>query len=265
MMDHLRMLFLAIFLLSTPVAVFCAFQLGYDKSYCAIANSYAFSLAMDMLYLYPLLNPFSKQSLSERVNKATMHWILFLTVFTEVVFQIPHNIMVAQLQSVKGSSAEWPFYTYGFSDSRWNNYHEGTGLAPEVWLINWNDALLGIAVLFALIYRYKFNANSSRNNTSATVILVLLVVFRDATLWRETVEYMWDHHRKSYPFSTDDLMYRPHAIACLWTVNGLWLIAPLISLKWAYDQIMLLTVITSTRNSTSATTSSSTCSAKKNM
>lgn len=85
---------------------------------------------------------------------------------------------------------EWPFYSYGLSDNRWDEYNSGNGIAPEVWLINWNDGGLGLLVALAAVYHH-YNAGSTRS----LVLLVLLVLFRDATLWRETVEYMWDHHR----------------------------------------------------------------------
>ena len=36
-----------------------------------------------------------------------------------------------------------------------------------------------------------------------------------------------------YPHTTANAELRPHAIACIWLVNGLWLIAPLFSCLWA--------------------------------
>ena len=56
----------------------------------------------------------------------------------------------------------------------------------------------------------------------------------------ETVEYFYDHHTKGYPHTTDDPTYRIHAIACLWLVNILWLLAPLVSLVWGYQKIAAL-------------------------
>ena len=119
-----------------------------------------------------------------------------------------------------------------FQDSRWNNYHDGKGLAPEVRLINWNDGGLGIAVGLAYLYYCR----SSRGRAQI-LPLVLITLFRDATLWRETVEYMWDHHRKNYPYTIQDQEFRDIAILCLWTVNGIWLIAPIVTLIWAHQQL----------------------------
>eukprot|EP00613_Pedinella_sp_CCMP2098_P003427 CAMPEP_0171638712 /NCGR_PEP_ID=MMETSP0990-20121206/29173_1 /TAXON_ID=483369 /ORGANISM="non described non described, Strain CCMP2098" /LENGTH=229 /DNA_ID=CAMNT_0012212095 /DNA_START=73 /DNA_END=763 /DNA_ORIENTATION=+ len=85
----------------------------------------------------------------------------------ELVFQIPHNVFVSALEARKGSLVEWPFYSYGLSDSRWSSYsialkNEGgsavgsnssqkAGLDPAVWLINANDASLGFLVLYAWV------------------------------------------------------------------------------------------------------------------
>lgn len=57
---------------------------------------------------------------------------------------------------------------------------------------------------------------------------------------RETVEYMWDHHRTGYPHTTAEAGYHKHAVACLWLVNLLWLLAPLITVLWAYEQLLLM-------------------------
>lgn len=234
-LDYYGVLFLSIFFLSTPAAVIATYWFNVDRIKCAILNSYGFSSAMIAMYLYPFIVPTASPGydLKNRIHKATMNWIIWLSVFTEVVFQIPHNLFVKNLDVAKGTPLEWPFYSYGLSDSRWSNYHNGTGLSPEVWLINWNDAGLGILVLIALVYYY-----THQKNVKSTVALVLITLFRDATLWRETVEYMWDHHRKSYHLTTQDSVYRHHAILLLWLVNGIWLIAPVVTILWSYYQIM---------------------------
>ena len=261
-MDLYLAFFLILFLASTPIAVLCAHIYEHDHFLCAIVNSYAFSVGMIGLYAYPFFD--TRLKLDGRIHKATMNWILWLSVFTEIVFQIPHNLLVKQLYEVRGSALEWPFFSYGLSDSRWNDYHHGTGLAPEVWLINLNDAGLGIVVAIALFcYKYQIRSRDSRRSALAVgsgnggcgdaddscpcvlpgrfnwaIVLALVTVFRDATLWRETVEYMWDHHRKGYPFTTTDPIYRPHAIAILWLVNIVWLIAPISTIFWAHNCIM---------------------------
>ena len=70
------------------------------------------------------------------------------------------------------------------------------------------------------------------------LLLALVVVWRDATLFRENVEYMvLQHHVAGYPFTTRSATYRPHAIACLWLVNGLWFVAPVVSAVWAWGEV----------------------------
>ena len=233
MADYYQLFFLSLLFLSTPVAVIAHFVYNVDRNYCSIANSYGFSIALISLYLYPFIVPLKDCTLSSRINKATMNWIIWLTVFTEIIFQIPHNVFVKQLHDNRGTPIEWPFHSYGLSDSRWNNYHDGAGLANEVWLINWNDGVLGLLVFAALVMFYV-----QKKSAQSTTILALVTLFRDATLWRETVEYMWDHHRQAYPHTTRDPVYRPHAILLLWLVNGVWLVAPITTALWAYSQII---------------------------
>jgi hypothetical protein len=49
--------------------------------------------------------------------------------------------------------------------------------------------------------------------------------------------YMFDHHRKGYPYTTADPALRPHGIALLWLINVMWLVAPLLTLVWAWQQL----------------------------
>ena len=72
------------------------------------------------------------------------------------------------------------------------------GLPPLVQLINYNDFCLGLLVFLALLRELRMKALSESANhhhqqqqIGTSLSLVLLVVFRDATLWRETVEYLW--------------------------------------------------------------------------
>jgi hypothetical protein len=162
---------------------------------------------------------------------------LWLSVFTEIMFQIPHNLLTPTLSRLKGTVFMWPFDTYGkLADSRWSDFEEH--LEPEVWLINVNDASLGFLVL--ILYYLRTTSSSSPYYAKKTIFGVrlhvwftLIVVFRDATLFRETVEYMWNHHRLEYPFTCQDPSYRLHGIAILWLVNILWLIAPVLTMYWA--------------------------------
>ena len=227
----LERFFLALFLLSTPVACIAVFVHGGDRQWWALANSYGFSAGMIGLYLAPLCLRTSS-SFRARLEAATMHWLVWLSCFTELAFQIPHNLFVRQLHERRGTLVEWPFYAYGLSDARWSRYQGGRGLAPEVWLINWNDAGLGALVAALLLYARQ------RRTARARAALVVAALFRDATLWRETVEYMLDHAREGYPHSTTVRPLRPHAVACLWLVNIVWLVAPLSTALWAYHELV---------------------------
>lgn len=231
-------LFLCLFLASTPAAVFSAFALGFDRALCAIINQYLFSAAMIGLYVAPLLSPLAADCVGARarLERATMNWVVWLSVFTQVVFQVPHNVFTRQLHAARGTVVEWPFYAYGLSDARWASYDGGRGLPFVVQLINYNDALLGAAVGCALAWR-TWAGGAGGAGVAPRSLFVLLVVFRDATLFRETVEYMLDHHRSGYAHTVSDPALRPHAIACLWMVNIVWLVAPILTVAWALHQI----------------------------
>jgi hypothetical protein len=232
--DVVRYGLLLQFMGSAPIAMIAVFGMGCDRTLSAVVNSYAFSSAMVALYFYPFLWPSSWKEFTfvNRLDLATTNWLIWLSVFTELTFQIPHNLMVRLFHEYKDSAFEWPFYAYGLSDSRWSEYNHGSGLDPYVWFINFNDASLGVVVLAALIFR------SLRPGLNSTVMLSIVVLFRDATLFRETVEYMWDMHRKDYPFTIADNSYRIHGIFCLWLVNIIWIVAPVLSTIWAYHQII---------------------------
>jgi hypothetical protein len=235
--DSLELVCLATFLLATPVAAIAVFALGCNREWWAVANSYGFSVSYCILYMYPLLAPRCTAAVgfTARLHKATMLWAVWLSCFTELAFQPWHNLFVRQLHEQRGTVLEWPFYAYGLTDARWSQYNGGHGLEPEVWLINVNDAGWGFLVAIALVHQRLREGSWER----PSLFLILTLLFRDATLWRETVEYMWDHHRNGYPHSTADAALRPHAIACLWTVNGLWLVAPLLTIVWAHQQLRL--------------------------
>lgn len=250
------------FIASAPLAMLAVYKFEWERYRTAVLNSYAFSSAMVLLYLYPFLWPvsLSKYALAERIEEATMNWILWLSVFTELTFQIPHNLCVGYFHQHLGRPLEWPFFAYGLSDSRWSKYNNGEGLDAYVWAINVNDALFGYIVFLCWMFKRRIDGNVTASRTQrigAQVIFCLAVVFRDATIFRETVEYLWDMHRTNYPYSLpptythspqyplDDslrLSLRPHAIVCLWLVNVIWLIAPLVSVWWAYKHIMACSV-----------------------
>jgi hypothetical protein len=122
---------------------------------------------------------------------------------------------------------EWAFYSYSLSDSRWRDYTQDHGhiftLPFEVNFINWNDGLLGMMCI--TLWAWSKAKPSRKSHCS----LALAVLFRDATLWRETVGYLLHHHRGGYVYNTtSDPLLRPHAIYLLWGINGLWLVAPLL-------------------------------------
>ena len=210
------------FLFSTPLTAFFVFILGSEhREWWALANSYCFSSAYCLLYLWPLIGPRGDASNAERLDAATRNWIIWLSCFTQISFQIPHNLFTGALSRSRGSLVEWPFYAYALSDSRWAAYDtvwpdgKTVGLPPEVWLINLNDAGFGLLV-FCLYLRARSVASQPAAFPRARLLLALAVLWRDATLFRETFEYLVvQHHGAGYPFTTVDPDYRGHAIACL--------------------------------------------------
>ncbi len=227
---------LATFLASTPVAVYAVFALGGDREWWALANSYSFSTAYVVLLVWPLV--------CGRLDAAVANWVVWLTCFTQIVFQIPHNALVRTLHSRRGSLLEWPFFAYGVSDARWSTYTDrfwgvraaaadDVGLPPEVWLINWNDGFLGLVVLLALLA-----ARRAPPASAPRLFFLLALLFRDATLFRENLEYMLlQHHMPGYPHTTSDPARRPHALACLWLVNGPWFVGPPLTFVWAWREL----------------------------
>ena len=67
--------------------------------------------------------------------------------------------------------------------------------------------------------------------------MALLTLLTDATLLSETVECMSDHHCKAYPRTTTDPALRPQEIALLWIMNVMWLVAPLLTMLWAWQPL----------------------------
>ena len=217
-------LFLFTFLGSTPVSAVAVFACGGSREWWALANSYTFSSAYCLLYLWPLIAPRGGASFAERLDSATRNWLVWLSCFTQLAFQVPHNLFPRFLASQQGTLVEWPFYAYGLSDSRWaafeTKWPNGVShLPPEVFLINLNDAFFGALVLAAYMFARRDEtaavvadeitcpsldqcASGSRNapstkyahdaarsastRTRARVALALLLVWRDATLFRES-------------------------------------------------------------------------------
>ena len=75
------------------------------------------------------------------------------------------------------------------------------------------------------------------------LFFVLTLLFRDATLFRETVECLLvQHHMAGYPHTVADPLLRAHAIACLWwSINGPWVVVPLLSFAWVARRLLPLT------------------------
>jgi hypothetical protein len=249
--DPLRRGALALFLASTPCTMAAVFLFGCDRPRWACYNGVAFSSAFLLLFLGPLLSPCVKSrergagdsfvssvSFSARLQLAMDNWILWLTCFTQIAIQIPHNLFAKFLWERRGGVVEWPFYAYGLSDRRWSEYTpdgETFGLAGYVELINWNDGLLGLCVLAAYLYRRRqLHSGNTASIRASTVALALVVVFRDATLWRETVEYLGEHFFSGHAFSTVNPAVRKLAIANIYLINGLWILAPMLSPVWAW-------------------------------
>jgi hypothetical protein len=233
--DLLQFFWLALLFGSTPIALLLVYKFEFPREQAAILNSYAFSIAFWGLYLTPLISPVSTGSFKERLRLSHRNWILYLTCFTEAI-QIVHSLSCSFLYAARDQPQEWAFYAYSLSDKRWRDYSpdggRSYGLPFEVNLINLNDGLLGFVVLCCWLYWNR----ESTPRTSA--VLALAVVFRDATLWRETVEYLLQHHFQGYPYSTAHPALRPHAIFLLWSINGLWLICPIFTLIWAYHLML---------------------------
>lgn len=87
-------------------------------SFCilqAILNSYTFSVAYCLLYMYPFFSPLRMHDgdFWSRLRTAHGHWVVWMSCFTEIVFQIAHNVFVPQLNELKGTMVEWPFFRYG--------------------------------------------------------------------------------------------------------------------------------------------------------
>ena len=62
------------------------------------------------LYLLPFVRP-GPELFGERLHAATMDWVVVLSCFTQIMFQIPHNLLTAQLKAFRGTVAEWPVYS----------------------------------------------------------------------------------------------------------------------------------------------------------
>ena len=226
----------------------------------AFTNMYIFSVGLLGLYIYPWFIP--GYTWFERLEKMTFNW-LALSVFEEMFFQVTHNLIEGYLYRVqgKGSVLEWPYFVYGLCDSRWNDYSFNKGLAWEIYTNNMLEGGSGtiiIIILFLEKYYWKISkhideselnqnivshVNSQRKRYPHSLLLILVIIFRDAMLFRQTFSYMSDQHLENYPFSFRNSSgdfpnaFRPLAIGGLWFINGIWLIAPITSLFWAWREL----------------------------
>jgi hypothetical protein len=230
MPDTLLVVALTVYLLATPLSAHAVYTFGGHREFWALANSYTVGVAHCVIYFYPLLLPRATSAVGfeARLHRATMHWATFLSTFTALTAQLCHNLFQRQLS---GSDAlAWPFFCYALSDSRWNSYP----LTDSVTLINANGAALGLLVGLALAWQ-RWSTGSCWARPS--VASALVIVFRDATLFRGTIEYMLDHHRSGYALTVTDPALRPHAIAILWLINVTCCVAPPLTLVWAHVQL----------------------------
>jgi len=218
--------FLVQLTVSTPIVVLLVHVLEAvrDVELWQTLNSYVFSSAMCLLWLYPFVWP-GCGSLYERATMATQYWHWFLAGIVVVLFQSLHNWGAPLLHAQKGLPLAWPFEAYALSDSRWIEFNGGRGLPEYVYAINCNDVLLSLVTLiFTLVERVRLGSFAA-----FSPLVAALALFRDATMWRETVEYLWDHHHRSYPWTTTSPTYRPHAIANLYLVNAVWILGPMVN------------------------------------
>jgi hypothetical protein len=227
------LLFLAQLALSTPVVVVLLHitHTVSDVDLWATINAYAFSTAMVLLWVYPFVWP-GCGSFYERALMATQHWHWYLAGIVVVAFQSLHNWGAPLLHAHKGQPLAWSFEAYAMSDRRWTEFNDGRGLDDYVFAINCNDVgLSAIALLATLIERIRLGSFSA-----FSPIVTVLALFRDATMWRETMEYLYEHHRLGYPHTISG-PYRPHAIANLYLVNVIWITGPMLNIWVASQQI----------------------------
>lgn len=225
--------FLAQLALSTPAVVLAVHvtEWATDVPLWATVNAYLFSTALCLLWLYPLVLP-GYGSLFERANMATQHWHWFLSGAVVVLFQSLHNWGAPLLHAHKGKPLAWSFEAYALSDKRWTEFNDGAGLHDYVFAINCNDVGLSLLALLAL-YLERRRLGSW---TAFSPIVTTIALFRDATMWRETVEYLYEHHRLGYPHTIDGPL-RPHAIANLYLVNIIWIAGPMLNVWVAAENI----------------------------
>ena len=118
---------------------------------------------------------------------------------------------------------------------------------------------MGIAIIIVILLqryyfskRYNFNTaftnnefgcdfgcTSKRDNKSRrTYLFILIILFRDAMLLRQTFSYLTDQHIDNYPFSNisknNGFGWKRESIIGLYTINSIWIIAPFTTFIWAY-------------------------------
>lgn len=224
-------LFLSIVALSTPITIYLVYGLEVattkeEIEWIQIVNGLCFSSAMCMVWLWPLIGP-GYGSWRNRARAATFNWHLWLSGMVVIAFQSLHNWCVPLLAANRGKALNWAFETYALSDDRWIAYQDDGWLPLYVYYINVNDVCLSVLVLASMLL-----ARNGRFSAAYTVISV----FRDATMFRETVEYLYDQHFLGYPYSTSGPL-RSHAIVVLWLVNICWIISPMLNVWVAIDRI----------------------------
>jgi len=226
-------LFLVQLALSTPLVSLIVHGLEWsrDLTFWQTVNAYAFSTALCALWVYPLVWP-GYGSFFRRANMATQHWHWFLSGVVVVLFQALHNWGAPLLHAHKGRPLAWSFEAYALSDSRWTEFNDGAGLDDYVFAINCNDVGLSFIALVAL-YVERRRLGSW---TAFSPIVTTIALFRDATMWRETVEYLYQHHSLGYPYTTQG-EYRAHAIANLYLVNIIWIVGPMLNVWVAAENI----------------------------
>ena len=210
-----------------------------DSLCFSVYSGIAAGIGISGLYFYPwiLLN----KPISERLKIATMNWIS-LSVFEELVFQIPHNALLSLIYEYQGPYSEYikyVFFAYGLADSRWNDFNPENyfGLPWGVWTKNLLEGAGGFAILVTFLYQ-KFANQKTTSDVIKSLPFLLVVLFRDAMLFRQNFSYLTDQHMENYIYSlSHEFGYRNESIAVLYLINAIWSIAPVTTAIWVFSTI----------------------------
>lgn len=148
-MNPCRIFALCLIFLSTPLSLWFVYNDGEPPLEFGVANLYSLSIGSLLLFIFPLLSPFSTPFFS-RLHSSTKNWI-FLSLLSCFIFYIPitllnylyisaDNMIESTSTSVSngcgydnlmvdgnlGSWWTWPFFVFGIVDTRWNIFQKGS-------------------------------------------------------------------------------------------------------------------------------------------